>query len=72
MSYSDDSILFCDIFEECKSTVLRAMSLFRDLGFQVHLEKSCLIPKQEIELLEFLINSKNTTVQLIKETNLIL
>ena len=48
------------------------MSLFRDVGFQVHLEKSRLIPKQEIELLWFLINSKNMTVQRIKETNLIL
>ena len=64
MGYLDDSILFGDTFEECKLSVMRPVSLFQELGFQVHPEKSCLIQKQEIEFLGFLINSKNMTVKL--------
>ena len=64
MGYLDDSILFGDTFKECKLSVMRTVSLFQELGFQVHPEKSCLIPKQEIEFLGFLINSKSMTVKL--------
>ena len=64
MGYLDDSILFGDTFEECRLSVLRTVSLFQALGFQVHPDKSCFVPKQEIKFLGFLINSKNMTVML--------
>lgn len=58
MGYLDNSILLGDTFEECKVTTLRAVQPFQDFGFPVHSDKSCLIPKQEIEFSGFLINSK--------------
>ena len=66
MGYLDDSILFGDNYDECKAAVLRAVTLFQSLGFQVHAEKSSLAPKQEIDFLGFTINSKNMTLKLTK------
>ena len=37
------------------------------LGFQVHMEKSFLTLKQEIDFLGFTINSKNMTLKLSKQ-----
>ena len=65
MGYLDDSILFGDNYDECKAAVLRAVTLFQSLGFQVHPEKST--PKQEIDFLGFTINSKNMTLKLTKQ-----
>ena len=56
-----------NIDDECKAAVLRAVNLFHSLGFQVHPEKSCLTPKQEIDVLVFTINSKNMTLKLRKQ-----
>ena len=53
-----------DTFEECQSAVQVAVNLFKDLGFQIHPEKSQLIPKQIIEYLGFIINSKDMSVKL--------
>ena len=36
MGYLDDSILFGDTNDECKAVVLRAVTLFQSLVFQVH------------------------------------
>ena len=60
MGYLDDSILVGDNYDECKAAVLRAVSLFQRLCFQVHPEKSPLTPKQEVDFLGYTINSKNT------------
>ena len=57
MGYLDDSILFGDNYDECKAAVLRAVTLFQSLGFQVHPEKSSVTPTQEIDFLGFTINS---------------
>ena len=67
MGYLDDSILFGDNYDECKAAVLRAVTLFQSLGFQVHPEKSSVTPTQEIDFLGFTINSKNTTLKLTKQ-----
>ena len=67
MGYLDDSILFEDTYDECKAAILRAVNLFQSLGFQVHREKSSLTPKQEIDFLGFIINSKNMTLKLSKQ-----
>ena len=50
-----------------KAAALRAANLFQSLGFQVHLEKSSLTPKQETDWLGFSINSKNMTLKLTKQ-----
>ena len=65
--YLDDSILFGDNYDECKAAVLRAVTLFQSVGFQLHPEKSSLTPKQEIDFLGFTINSKNVTLKLTKQ-----
>ena len=67
MGYLDDSVLFGDNYDECKVAVLRAVTLFQSLGFQVHPEESSLTPKQEIDFLGFTINSKNMTLKLTKQ-----
>ena len=67
MGYLDDSILFGDNYDECKAAVLRAVTLFQSVGFQLHPEKSSLTPKQEIDFLGFTINSKNMTLKLTKQ-----
>ena len=67
MGYLDDSILFGDNYDECKAAVVRAVTFFQSLGFQVHPKKSSLTPKQEIDLLGFTINSKNMTLKLTKQ-----
>ena len=67
MGYLDDSILLGNNYDECKVAVLRAVTLFQSLGFQVHPEKSSLTPKQEIDFLGFTTNSKNMTLKLTKQ-----
>ena len=66
MGYLDDSIPFEDNYDECKAAVLRAVTMFQSLGFQLHAEKSSLAPKQELDFLGFTINSKNMTLKLTK------
>ena len=67
MGYLDDSVLFGDNYDECKAAVLRAANLFQSLGFRVHPEKSSLTPKQEIDFLGLIVNSKNMTLKLTKQ-----
>ena len=66
MGYLGDSVLFGDNYDECKAAVLRAVNLFQSLGFQFHLEKSSLTPKQEIYFLGVTVNSKKMTLKLTK------
>ena len=64
MGYLDDSFLVGDTFEECQSAVQAAVNLLKDLGFQIHPEKFQLIPKQIIEYLGFIRNSRDMSVKL--------
>ena len=68
MGYPDDSILFGDNYDECKSAALRAVNSFQSLAFQVLPEKSSLTPKQEIDFLGFTINSDNMTLKVTKKS----
>ena len=68
MGCLDDSVLFGDNYDECKSAVLIAVNLFQSFRFQVHPEKSSLTPKQEIYFLGFTIDSKNMTLKLTKKS----
>ena len=47
MGFLDDSVLFRDNFDECKTGVSGDVNLLQILGFQVHPEKSSLTPKQK-------------------------
>ena len=62
--YVDDTYLQGNTQQECLDNVKATVSLLSRLGFTIHLEKSQLLPVQEIEFLGFLINSKNMTIKL--------
>ena len=64
MGYLDDSFLMGDTFEECEKAVVASVELLTELGFQIHPEKSRLLPVQVIEYLGFLIDSVTMTVRL--------
>ena len=62
--YVDDTYLQGNTQQECLDTVKATVSLLYRLGFTINLEKSQLLPVQEIEFLGFLIKSKNMTITL--------
>ena len=64
MGYLDDSFLMGDTFEECEKAVVASVELLTKLGFQIHPEKSRLLPVQVIEYLGFWIDSVTMTVRL--------
>ena len=64
MGYLDDSFLMGDTFEECEKAVVASVELLTKLGFQIHPEKSRLLPVQVTEYLGFLIDSVTMTVRL--------
>ena len=64
MGYLDDSFLMGDTFEECEKAVVASVELLTKLGFQIHLEKSRLLPVHVIEYLGFLIDSVTMTIRL--------
>ena len=51
-------------FEECEQAVIASVELLTKLGFQMHPEKSQLLPAQVIEYLGFFIDSVTMTVRL--------
>lgn len=65
--YIDDTFLQGDTFAECQTAVFAAVSLFSELGFVVHNEKSEILPKQEINFLGFTLNSLTMTVSITPE-----
>lgn len=62
--FVDDSYLQGETFEECEKNIFDTISLLRRLGFVIHVEKSMLTPKQEIEFLGFIISSVDMTIRL--------
>ena len=64
MGYLDDSFLMGDTFVECEKAVVASVELLTKLGFQIHSEKSRLLPVQVIKYLGFLIDSVTMTVRL--------
>ena len=53
-----------DTQEDCLWGTLHAVQLISKLGFQIHPEKSVLMPTQCIEFLGFLLDSTSMTVRL--------
>jgi len=54
-------------FQTCFDNMLERTSLLDSLGFVVHPTKSKLLPKQEIKILGFLVNSVKMTTYLTQE-----
>jgi len=50
--------------QECNTNIKETATLFLKLGFNIHLEKSVLVPTQELNFLGFTINSHTMTVTL--------
>lgn len=50
--------------QECNYNIKETVTLFLKLGFNIHLEKSVLVPTQELNFLGFTINSHTMTVTL--------
>ena len=70
--YIDDFITKASSFDMCVKNTEKIITIFQNLGFVIHSNKSQFIPSQEIKFLGFVINSKNMTVALTasKEKNL--
>ena len=62
--YVDDTYIQGKTQQECLDNGKATVSLLYRLGFTIHLEKSYLLPVQEIEFLGFLIKSKDMTIKL--------
>ena len=56
-----------DTYELCVQTVIDTLSLFHQLGFVVHPDKSVLIPTQRLTFLGFVLDSQSMTVALTGE-----
>lgn len=62
--YLDDSLIVSENREQCLNAIAETVSIFDELGFTIHPEKSILVPCHEIIYLGFVINSINMTVRL--------
>ena len=63
----DDSYLQADTYELCVHNVIDTLSLFHQLGFVIHPDKSVLIPTQRLTFLGFVLDSQSMTVALTGE-----
>ena len=66
-AYIDDMLNIGSDYDECVRNIIDTIYYFTKLGFNIHPEKSCLVPAQEIVFLGFVINSVKMTVQLTLE-----
>ena len=67
VAYIDDSYLQADTYELCVQNVIDTLSLFHQLGFVIHPDKSVLIPTQRLTFLGFVLDSQSMTVALTRE-----
>lgn len=67
VGYIDDSLLCAENEIECSKNVEATKSLFTNLGFMIHRDKSVLKPTKEIVFLGNIINSDSMTVTLPAE-----
>ena len=64
VAYIDDSYLQADTYELCVHNVIDTLSLFHQLGFVIHPDKSVLIPTQRLTFRGFVLDSQSMTVAL--------
>ena len=67
VAYIDDSYLQAATYELCVHNVIDTLSLFHQLGFVIHPDKSVLIPTQRLTFLGFVLDSQSMTVALTRE-----
>ena len=67
VAYIDDSYLQADTYELCVHNLMDTLSLFHQLGFVIHPDKSVLIPTQRLTFLGFVLDSQSMTVALTGE-----
>ena len=67
VAYTDDSYLQADTYELCVHNVIDTLSLFHQLGFVIHPDKSVLIPTQRLTFLGFVLDSQSMTVALTRD-----
>ena len=65
--FIDDSFIAADTKSECHEAVDTLAKLLDRLGLVVHPEKSVLCPRQSLQVLGFIIDSRNMTVRLTEE-----
>lgn len=65
--YVDDSYLQGKSFDNCTRNVIDTVNVLRKLGFTIHVDKSLLLPTQEITFLGFVFNSISMTITLTSE-----
>ena len=66
--FVDESNLQWKTESECLENIEVTVNLLTKLGFEIHKQKSILNPTQELEFLGFVINSKNMTISINKDT----
>ena len=62
--YVDDTYLQGNTVKDCIHNVQDTVNVLRNLGFTIHVDKSILVPKQEITFLGFVFNSVKMTITL--------
>ena len=53
VSYVDDNFLQGDVWRDCQDNINATTNVLTCLGYTIHMEKSILEPRQEIEFLGF-------------------
>ena len=64
VGYIDDSCLQGSDTKECLLNISDTQTLFTDLGFVINVDKSCVIPAQQINFLGFVLGSVSMTITL--------
>lgn len=64
VGYIDDSYLQASDTKECLLNISDTQTLFTDLGFVINVDKSCVIPAQQINFLGFVLGSVSMTTTL--------
>ena len=64
VGYTDDSYLQGSDTKECLLNISDTQTLFTDLGFVINVDKSCVIPAQQINFLGFVLDSVSMTITL--------
>ena len=64
VGYIDDSCLQGSDTQECLLNISDTQTLFTDLGFVINVDKSCVIPAQQITFLGFVLGSVSMTITL--------
>ena len=64
VGYIDDSYLQGSDTKECLLNISDTQTLFTDLGFVINVDKSCVIPAQQVNFLGFVLGSVSMTITL--------